>query len=140
VVRAGLRDRLAAVHRMKVDRILNLDAGFTDKAVQANLIEQFQTAAKANTDAGAEVVIPAGGVAMALLAHAGIYSTPSGAPILNGITTLVKMGEMAVRLDKIMGGGFTSKRLQYAPPGADQIAEIREYYGADIYPTVPPRG
>ena len=46
------------------------------------------------------------------------------------------MGEMAVRLDKIMGGTFTSKRLQFAPPGPDQIEEIREYYGAAIYPTV----
>jgi allantoin racemase len=136
VTRAGLRDRLAAVHRMKVDRILNLDAGFTDMAIQKDLIEQFQAAAKANTDAGAEVVIAAGGVVMALLAHAGVHTTPSGAPILNGITNLVKMGEFAVKMDKIMGGTFTSKRLQYAPPSADQIEEIREYYGADIYPTV----
>jgi allantoin racemase len=136
VDRAGLRGRLAAVHRMKVDRILNLDAGFADPVIQKDLIDQFQAAAKANTDAGAEVVIAAGGVVMALLAHAGVYTTPSGAPILNGITTLVKMGEMAVKLDRIMGGTFTSKRLQFAPPGPDQIDEIREYYGASIYPTV----
>jgi len=116
VVRAGLRDRLAAVHRMKVDRILNLDAGFTNKAVQDELIDQFQTAAKANTDAGAEVVIAAGGVVMALLADAGIYSTPSGAPILNGITTLVKMGEMAVRLDKIMGAPSPASGCNTRPP------------------------
>ena len=49
------------------------------------------------------------------------------------------MGEMAVKLNRIMGGTFTSKRLQYAPPGPDQIAEIREYYGAHIYPTVKPK-
>ncbi len=139
VVRAGLRDRLAAVHRMKVDRILNLDQGFSDPVIQKDLIDQFQAAAKANTDAGAEVVIAAGGVVMALLAHAGVYTTPSGAPILNGITTLIKMGEMAVKLDRIMGGTFTSKRLQYAPPTPDQIEEIREYYGAGIYPTVAAR-
>jgi len=78
------------------------------------------------------VVIAAGGVVMTLLAYAGVYTTPSGAPILNGITTLVKAGEMAVKLDRIMGGTFTSKRLQYAPPGPDQIAEIREHYGAHI--------
>src|ERR1700761_1111943 len=136
VVRAGLKDRLAAVHRMKVDRILNLDQGFSDAKIRQDLIDQFQVAAKANTDAGAEVVIAAGGVVMALLAHAGVYTTPSGAPILNGVTTLVKMGEMAVKLDRIMGGTFTSKRLQYRPPGPDQIAEIRKYYGANIYPTV----
>lgn len=136
VVRVGLKDRMAAVHRMKVDRILNLDQGFTDKAICDDLINQFQIAAKANTDAGSEVVIAAGGVVMALLAHAGVYTTPSGAPILNGITTLIKMGEMAAKLDKIMGGTFTSKRLQYAPPTPDQIEEMREYYGAHIYPTV----
>jgi hypothetical protein len=34
-----------------------------------------------------------------------------------------------------MGGTFTSKRLHYAPPASDQIAEIRKYYG-DVYPSV----
>jgi len=62
----GLRDRLAAVNRMKVDRILNLDEGFENPEVLRDLIGQFQAAAKANTDAGAEVVIAAGGVVMAL--------------------------------------------------------------------------
>jgi allantoin racemase len=136
VVRYGLRDRLVAVNRMKVDRIADIDHAFTDAAARANAIEQFQAAAKANTDAGAEVVIAAGGVPMALLAYAGVHTTPSGAPILNGITTLVKMGEAAVKLDRIMGGNFTSKRLHYRPPGPEQIAEIRKHYGANIYPTV----
>ena len=136
VVRYGLKDRLCAVNRMKIDRIADLDAGFHDEVARNRIVDQFQAAAKANTDAGAEVVIAAGGVAMALLAFAGVYTTPSGAPILNGITTLVKMGEMAVKLDRIMGGTFTSKRLQYRPPGPEQIAEIRKYYGASIYPTV----
>src|SRR5262245_16593061 len=136
VVRYGLKDRLAAVNRMKIERIADVDAGFHDEAARARIIEQFQAAATANTDAGAEVVIAAGGVPMALLAMAGVHATPSGAPILNGITTLVKMGEAAVKLDRIMGGTFTSKRLHYRPPGADQIAEIRKHYGANIYPTV----
>ena len=136
VVRYGLKERLAAVRRMKIERIADIDAGFDDEAARTRIIEQFQAAAKATTDAGAEVVIAAGGVPMALLAIAGVHTTPSGAPILNGITTLVKMGEMAVKLDRIMGGTFTSKRLHYRPPGADQIAEIRKHYGAHIYPTV----
>jgi hypothetical protein len=46
------------------------------------------------------------------------------------------MGEAAVKLDRIMGGNFTSKRLHYRPPGPEQIAEIRKHYGANIYPTV----
>jgi hypothetical protein len=48
---------------------------------------------------------------------------------------------MAVRLNRLMGGGFTSKRLCYAPPPPDQIEELRAHYGAAIYPTVrPPEG
>ena len=39
-------------------------------------------------------------------------------------------------MNRLMGGRFTSKRCTYAPPPADQIAEFRKHYGADIYPTV----
>jgi allantoin racemase len=135
VTRYQLDGRLAAVNRMSLDRINDLDAGFTDKKARDRIIAGFMKAADKNVDAGAEVVIAAGGVVMAMLAHFGVHEASKGTPILNGITALVKMGEMAVKLDRIMGGRFTSKRLQYAPPGVDQIDEIRKYYG-DVYPTV----
>ncbi len=135
VERYSLGSRLVSTHRMAVDRILNLDAGFTDAKARKNIVGQFLKAADANVDDGAEVIIPAGGVVMALLVHAGVHHASRETPILNGITALVKMGEAAARLNRIMGGGFTSKRLTYAPPGADQIDEIRKYYG-DVYPTV----
>lgn len=131
----GLSSRLKAVNRMEIDRILNLNRGFEDKAARDDIVQQFQAAAQANSDEGAEVIIAAGGVVMALLAEAEVHAAPDGTPILNGITSLVKMGEMAVRLARIRGGSFTSKRLEYAPPTPDQIAEIRKYYG-NIYPTV----
>ena len=136
VVRYGLKDRLAAVNRMAIDRILDLKEGFDDPVARERIVAQFNQAARANTDAGAEVVIAAGGVVMALLADNGIHATETGVPILNGITNLVKLGEMAVRLNRLMGGGFTSKRLCYAPPPPDQIEELRAHYGAGIYPTV----
>ncbi|WP_203074021.1 aspartate/glutamate racemase family protein [Falsiroseomonas ponticola] len=136
VDRAGLRGRLAGTARMQMDRILDLKEGFTDPEARARILAQFQQAAAETVERGAEVVIPAGGVAMALLADAGIHDAGRGAPILNGITSLIKMGEMAVRMNRLMGGRFTSKRLAYAPPGEDQIAEIRKHYGA-VYPTVP---
>lgn len=137
VRRYELEKRLAVVNRMSVERILNLDKGFQDDNVKRELIDAFMKAANANVDAGAEVVIAAGGVVMALLADAGIYMANKGTPILNGITTLVKMGEAAVKMSRIMGETFTSKRLVYAPPPADQIEEFRKYYG-DVYPTVEP--
>jgi allantoin racemase len=136
VMRYGLKDRLAAVNRMQVDRLTDLGAGFDEGEARDRIVAQFNRAAHANSEAGAEVVIAAGGVVMALLAHADIHQTEDGMPILNGITNLVKLGEMAVKMNRIMGGRFTSKRCSYAPPPPDQIVEFRKHYGADIYPTV----
>ena len=48
----------------------------------------------------------------------------------------LKQAEAVVKINRIMGGKFLSKRLYYAPPSPDQIDEIRKYYG-NIYPTVP---
>jgi Asp/Glu/hydantoin racemase len=133
--RYGLSGRLAAVNCMKVERLLHLDAGFRDRKSREKIIEQFMAVAKANIEAGAEVIIPAGGVVMALLADAGVHDAGGSTPILNGITAIVKTAEAVVKLNRIMGGRFTSKRLYYAPPAADQIDEIRKYYG-DVYPSV----
>jgi allantoin racemase len=135
VDRAGLRSRLACTHRMQMDRILDLREGFTNPEARARIIAQFAAAAAITVEQGAEVVIPAGGVAMALLADAGVHEAGRGAPILNGITALIKMAELAVRMNRLMGGRFQSKRLAYAPPGPEQIAEIRTHYGY-VYPTV----
>ena len=135
VRRYGLGDRLAAVNRMQVERLTDLGVAFDDAFARERIVAQFDRAARANAEAGAEVVIAAGGVVMALLAHADIHET-AGMPILNGITNLVKLGEMAVKLNRLMGGRFTSKRCTYAPPPPEQIAEFRKHYGAEIYPTV----
>ena len=71
---------------------------------------------------------------MGLLAAAGVHEVER-APILNGITALVKTAEAVVKINHIMGGRFISKRLYYAPPAPDQIDEIRRHYG-DVYPSV----
>ncbi|MGH7155577.1 MAG: aspartate/glutamate racemase family protein [Acetobacteraceae bacterium] len=136
VARYGLRERFAGASRMHIDRITDLGPGFDDADARARILAQFNAAARKNTEAGAEVVIAAGGVVMALLAHAGVHETEDGVPILNGITNLVKLGEAAVKLNRIMGGRFTSKKCVYAPPPSDQIAMFRKHYGTDIYPTV----
>jgi allantoin racemase len=72
---------------------------------------------------------------MALLADAGVHDAGRGTPILNGITALVKMGEMAVRMNRLMDGHLVSKRLAYAPPDAKHLEEIRRYYG-NVYRSV----
>jgi allantoin racemase len=135
VERYGLMGRLAAINRMQVERLLDLPAAFEDEAALARIRASFDKAAEANAAAGAEVAIAAGGVVMALLAEADVHEA-GGLPILNGITALVKAGEMAVDLSRIMGGRFASRVGTYAPPQLGQIEELRRFYGAGIYPGV----
>jgi allantoin racemase len=135
VDRAGLRSRLNGVARLKMDRILDLKEGFTNPQARQQIIEEFLKCSGTLVEAGAEVVIPAGGVAMALLADAEVNNAGKGTPILNGITSLVKMGEMAVQMNRLMGGAFVSKRLSNAPPSLSQLEEIRRYYG-NVYRSV----
>ena len=135
VDRAGLRSRLNGVARLKMDRILDLKEGFTNPQARQQIIDEFLKCAGTLVEGGAEVVIPAGGVAMALLADAEVNNAGKGTPILNGITSLVKMGEMAVQMNRLMGGAFVSKRLSNAPPSLSQLEEIRRYYG-NVYRSV----
>jgi len=136
VYRYRMERQLRTTHRMSLDRIADLGDAFGDEAARKVTIDQFLAAANANVEDGAEVVIAAGGVVMVLLSWAGVFTAARETPILDGTIALVKMGEAAVKLNRAMGGKFTSKRLVYAPPPADQIAELRSYYGAHIYPTV----
>jgi len=136
VERYGLKSKLAAVNRMQVERLMDLSAAYADQAAFDRIVGQFNDAARKNEEAGAEVIIAAGGVVMALLGKDDIHATPRGTPILNGIAALVKMAEMAVRFAKVSGGVFASRTLTYAPPPGDQIGELRKFYGPGIYPGV----
>lgn len=131
----GLRKRFAGAHKMDIPRLLDLDEGFDDPKMRERIEGDFEKAAALGAAAGSEVIIAAGGVVMALLSHWGLFKTRSGVPVLDGITNLVKMGEMAVKI-KQLTGEFTSKRRIYAPPPPEQIAELRKSYGDYIYPSV----
>jgi allantoin racemase len=102
---------------------------------------EFQAAAGDAADAGAEVVVPAIGVLMVLLAERGVHSIRGNVPVLNGVVALVKTAESVVRMRRLMAGNWTSKRATYAAPPASQIDELRRAYG-DVYPSVnsPERG
>ena len=133
ITRYGLREKLLTVRRMKVDRLVDLNTGFVDPAAGRALIDEFMQAAAANVQEGAELVIPAAGVLMVLLARQKIFEVSPGIPILNGVTALVKMGEAAVKMRALFGGSWTSRRAMYAAPPLDQIKELRSFYGP-VYP------
>jgi allantoin racemase len=128
----GLATRLVSVDRMQVEKAAVFDQAYEDPDVRATIIGQFMEAARAGLAKGAEAVIPAGGSAMALLARCDIHEVDN-APIVNGVITLVKVGEMAAGLRQITGS-FTSKRMTYAAPSGALLEEIRRSYGANIYP------
>jgi allantoin racemase len=125
----GLRSRLVASGRMRVERLVDLDLGFREPAARDDLLSRFTAAAEEVSAAGAEVVIPAVGVVMTLVAEAGITRLPGGALVPNGVAALVKAGEMAVKLRALQGGNFTSRRLAYARPPQAQMAELTKAYG-----------
>lgn len=136
VSRYKLDGHFAGVRRMQIDRLLDLNAGFVPGAEQDRMVAEFMQAADSCVDAGAEVVIAAGGVVMSLLDNAGVYATTKGATVLNGIVALIKSTEAAVKMNKLMGGRFTSRAGLYRQPPPELIAEIRKHYGDDVYPGV----
>lgn len=131
----GLQSRFAGAHKMNITRLLDLEEGFTQDAARERITADFERAAAQGAAAGSEVVIAAGGVVSALLSDWNLRTTQVGVPVLDGITNLIKMGEMAVRIRQLTGA-FTSKKRIYAAPPPEQIAELRKAYGPHIYPSV----
>jgi len=68
----GLAGRLVSIDQMAVERGAFLDRGFEDETTRATVVEAFRSAARQGVAKGAETVIPAGGIVMALLALANV--------------------------------------------------------------------
>lgn len=136
LIRCRMLEKVVATSSMQVPSMAELEAAGRDGAATSALVERFTKSAEETVAAGAEVVLAAGGVVTALVADQGMFSTPSGAPVLNGIAALVKQGEAAVKLRHLMGGTYTSKRLTYAAPSEGEIDDFRAAYGARVYPGV----
>jgi allantoin racemase len=130
VAKYGLKERLASIECMGLTPH-ELDACFSDAGDRAKAVEAFTAAARAGLDAGAEVIIPAGGRLAAFLNANGIRDV-DGAAVLDGTAALITMTEAAVRLRSV-AGTFVSRRLLYAkapaPVIADAAAEYAESYG-----------
>jgi allantoin racemase len=129
---AGLTGRLVSIEHMQVERGAVLDNAFEDDAMRQMVVDQFTAAARRGIVRGAEVIIPAGGIVMSILAKSGVHAVDK-APIVNGVIGLLKIAELAVQV-KQLTGFFTSKTMMYAPPTGSLLHDIRQSYGADLYP------
>ena len=128
----GLSSRLVSIEKMTVERPGVFDLSYRDDKVKAEIVQQFAQVARQAIDRGAEVLIPAGGSLMTVLIEAGIHEVDS-TPVLNGVVALVKTAELAVQMRKLTGV-FTSRRLTYARPTGKLLDDIRQAYGAEVYP------
>jgi allantoin racemase len=134
--RRRMADKVAGIASMQVPSMAALEAAGSSGEATVQLVDSFVAAAEETVSAGAEVVIAAGGVVMAIVADQGVFETPSGAPIINGVAALIQQAKAAVELRRLMDGVFTSGRLTYAKPDAQQVASFRKAYGQRVYPGV----
>jgi allantoin racemase len=117
----GLVDRHAGTMALKMNLPAFMKA-FTDRKAYASVRTSFVKQVTPLVAAGAEVIIPAGGLPMLLFARERPFVI-DGAPVLNGIAVVAKAAEMALTL-KDTTGIFVSRRGTYAKAPADSVAEF----------------
>jgi allantoin racemase len=107
----GLGERVAGVRAVHMDLPAFMRA-FTDEASYASARADFVEQVRPLIAAGAEVIIPAGGLPMLLFARERPF-TVDDALVLNGIVVVAKAAEMSLALRRLTGS-VVSRRGSYA--------------------------
>jgi allantoin racemase len=116
----GFRERVAGVRAIHVD-LRGFMRAFTDEAAYAEVRTDFMDQVRPLVTAGAEVVVPAGGLPMLLFAHECPFVI-DGALVLNGIVVVAKAAEMALSLHRLTGS-VVSRRGTYAKASVECVEE-----------------
>ncbi len=119
---AGLEHRVVGVRAMNTPPAYFMEAFAKEEAFD-DVVRQFSEQAQPLLDQGCDVLIPAGGLPMLLLSRKAPLII-NGAPVVNGINVLVKMGEAAVRL-KRLDGLSVSRRTNYVLPSDEALEEFK---------------
>ena len=120
----GLGERYIGTTALKMD-LPRFMTAFTNEQTYAAVRAEFVTQVRPLVAAGAEVIIPAGGLPMLLFARERPFLI-DGAPVLNGIAVAAKAAEMALALKDITKV-FVSRRGSYAKAPPDSIQEFLAY-------------
>ncbi|HEX4032831.1 MAG TPA: aspartate/glutamate racemase family protein [Solirubrobacteraceae bacterium] len=114
VARYGLRERVVGVRAMRSFAVEDYVRACADDDTFGAICGAFEEAAAPLIEAGADVLIPAGGLpALVLARRAGLEI--DGAVVLNGVPVLAKLAEAAVRLGAL-GLPVASRRAAFALP------------------------
>jgi allantoin racemase len=123
VIRYGIAQRVVGVRAVNGKVSDFMDAFERADAFEA-LREKFVREVNILLDAGADVIVPAGGLPM-LLFGGEFAAQIGGAPILNGLAVIAKAAEAAVRLKELTGIAV-SRRSNYARPPEKSLTEFIE--------------
>ena len=121
-VRAHALDaRIAGIHalHMSLPRFMK---AFSEEAAYAEVRAEFIEQVRPLVAAGAEVIVPAGGMPMLLFSREAPFLI-DGAPVLNGIVVTAKATEMALELKRLTGT-VVSRRGAYAKASPEALQEF----------------
>jgi allantoin racemase len=119
IIRYGLQQRVVGVRAVEAKVSDFIDA-FASKQAYDALYPKWERECRILLEAGADVIVPAGGLPM-MLYGAQPGANIDGAPIVNGITVLAKTTEIFVKM------GFTvSRRSNFAKPPEKALKEFLE--------------
>jgi Asp/Glu/hydantoin racemase len=120
VIRYGLQQRVVGVRAVNAT-VKDFVDSFASEEVLRKLRPLWERECKVLLDAGADVIVPAGGLPMMLFGG----SEMDGAPVVNGITLIAKSAEMAIKL-RSLGAGRVSRRSNFAKPPDRALKEFLE--------------
>ena len=123
VIRYGLQSRVVGVRAVNASVKDFIDAFATQEAFD-KLLPKWEHECRILLDAGADVIVPAGGLPM-LLFGSDFAAAMGGAPVIDGLAVLAKMTETAVRLKRLTGIAV-SRKSNYAHPPAAALVEFLE--------------
>jgi Asp/Glu/hydantoin racemase len=126
VHRYGLQQRVAGIRAINAG-IADYMAAFELPAKKADLFAVFAREARHLIDLGADVIVPTGGIPMMLFGNEADVNI-DGAPVVNGVTVVIKAAEMAVKL-KRFGMAVASRHPQsgFALPSPQALEEFLEH-------------
>jgi allantoin racemase len=119
VIRYGLQQRVVGVRAVPATVADFIDA-FASPGGFQKIKPLWEKECRILLDAGADVIVPAGGLPMMLFS--GEFE---GAPVVNGVTLVAKTAEMAIRLRK-QGMFKVSRRSNYVKPPEKALKEFLE--------------
>ena len=117
----GLRERVTGVHAMSFPPGSIL-AAFDKEGGLEEVVKLFAEQGKPLVEQGVDVLIPGGGIPMLLFSDVHNHNV-DGAPVINGISILVKMTEMAVKLKRLTGLSV-SRTNDFAMPETELVEEF----------------